>query len=208
MSRRDAPPASAPTFLAAPLVRLDAIRPGSVVIGGAPHDSTHFSRFGADGPAVASGRDRSRSRKLTNAADDGLVNVETDGALGARAPGVPPGRRGRLQCLSLGRECGRPRGSPGVRLRWCERVLRVLGVPRRGDRYDGYPSCLWLPAGRSGAAADRARQVHPIDGHLDFSDEVAALVRCDLRDQCPPDLRDRTYGRQPAAWSGSASRGG
>src|SRR4029077_8455456 len=49
MSGRDAPPASAsaPTFLAAPLVSLDAIRPGSVVIGGAPHDSTHFSRFGA-----------------------------------------------------------------------------------------------------------------------------------------------------------------
>ena len=34
------------TFLGSPYVALDKVERGMVVIGGAPHDSTHTSRFG------------------------------------------------------------------------------------------------------------------------------------------------------------------
>src|SRR5206468_3762318 len=43
-SARSTPGAA--TFLSAPLVDLDRVGPGTVVISGAPHDSTHTSRFG------------------------------------------------------------------------------------------------------------------------------------------------------------------
>ena len=47
----------AATFLGSPYVALDKVERGMVVIGGAPHDSTHTSRFGTRmGPPRHQGR--------------------------------------------------------------------------------------------------------------------------------------------------------
>jgi arginase family enzyme len=171
MSRRDAPPASAPTFLAAPLVSLDAIRPGTVVIGGAPHDSTHFSRFGARmGPRGIREGSLPFARKLTNAADDGLVNVETE------ARWVP---RAEVPLVDVGDFNVYPsdvmRTTEGIAGGVYEVVRRGgFSVCLGGDHYIGYPSCLgYCRAVREQQPTARVGYIH-IDGHLDFSDEVAA----------------------------------
>ena len=173
MSGRDAPPASAsaPTFLAAPLVSLDAIRPGSVVIGGAPHDSTHFSRFGARmGPRGIREGSLPFARKLTNAADDGLVNVETE------ARWVP---RAEVPLVDVGDFNVYPsdvmRTTEGIAGGVYEVVRRGgFSVCLGGDHYIGYPSCLgYCRAVREQQPTARVGYIH-IDGHLDFSDAVAA----------------------------------
>jgi arginase family enzyme len=173
MSGRDAPPASAsaPTFLAAPLVSLDAIRQGSVVIGGAPHDSTHFSRFGARmGPRGIREGSLPFARKLTNAADDGLVNVETE------ARWVP---RAEVPLVDVGDFNVYPsdvmRTTEGIAGGVYEVVRRGgFSVCLGGDHYIGYPSCLgYCRAVREQQPTARVGYIH-IDGHLDFSDEVAA----------------------------------
>ena len=68
----------AQTFLKAPLVDFDRIESGMVVIGGAPHDSTHTSRFGTRmGPRGIREGSLSFAGKLQNAAGAGLVDVKT-----------------------------------------------------------------------------------------------------------------------------------
>jgi arginase family enzyme len=164
-------PATAPTFLAAPLVSLDAIRPGSVVIGGAPHDSTHLSRFGARmGPRGIREGSLPFARKLANAAADGLVQVESE------ARWLP---RAEVPLLDVGDFNVYPsdvtRTTEGIAGGVYEVVRRGgFSVCLGGDHYIGYPSCLgYCRAVREQRPTARVGYIH-IDGHLDFSDEVAA----------------------------------
>ena len=173
MSQPGAPDMGAPaaTFLAAPLVGLDAIRPGTVVIGGAPHDSTHFSRFGARmGPRGIREGSLPFARKLANAAVDGLVHVASEARWLPR-PDSPLVDVGDFNVY------------PSDVMRTTEGIAGgVYEVVRRGgfsvclggDHYVGYPSCLgYCRAVREGNATARVGYIH-IDGHLDFGDEVAA----------------------------------
>ena len=171
MSGRDDLPTAAPTFLAAPLVSLDAIQAGSVVIGGAPHDSTHFSRFGARmGPRGIREGSLPFARKLANAAADGLVQVESE------ARWVP---RAEVPLVDVGDFNVYPsdvmRTTEGIAGGVYEVVRRGgFSVCLGGDHYIGYPSCLgYCRAVREQHPAARVGYIH-IDGHLDFSDEVAA----------------------------------
>jgi guanidinopropionase len=163
--------APAATFLAAPLVSLDAVRPGMVVIGGAPHDSTHFSRFGARmGPRGIREGSLPFARKLANAAGDGLVHVASEARWLPR-PDSPLVDVGDFNVY------------PSDVMRTTEGIAGgVYEVVRRGgfsvclggDHYVGYPSCLgYCRAVREGHATARVGYIH-IDGHLDFGDEVAA----------------------------------
>ena len=173
MSQPGAPDTGAPaaTFLAAPLVGLDAIRPGTVVIGGAPHDSTHFSRFGARmGPRGIREGSLPFARKLANAAGDGLVHVASEARWLPR-PDSPLVDVGDFNVY------------PSDVMRTTEGIAGgVYEVVRRGgfsvclggDHYVGYPSCLgYCRAVREGHPTARVGYIH-IDGHLDFGDEVAA----------------------------------
>jgi agmatinase len=171
MSGPGGSPATAPTFLAAPLVSLDAVRPGSVVIGGAPHDSTHLSRFGARmGPRGIREGSLPFARKLANAAADGLVNVETE------ARWVP---HAEVPLVDVGDFNVYPsdvmRTTEGIAGGVYEVVRRGgFSVCLGGDHYIGYPSCLgYCRAVREQHPTARVGYIH-IDGHLDFSDEVAA----------------------------------
>jgi arginase family enzyme len=171
MSDRDGPRAAAPTFLAAPFVSLDAIRPGSVVIGGAPHDSTHFSRFGARmGPRGIREGSLPFARKLANADADGLIQVESE------ARWLP---RAEVPLVDVGDFNVYPsdvmRTTEGIAGGVYEVVRRGgFSVCLGGDHYVGYPSCLgYCRAVREQHPAARVGYIH-IDGHLDFSDEVAA----------------------------------
>jgi agmatinase len=165
--------APAATFLAAPLVSLDAIRPGTVVIGGAPHDSTHFSRFGARmGPRGIREGSLPFARKLANAATDGLIHVES------QARWLP-----RTESESRLVDVGDFNVYPSDVMRTTEGIAGgVYEVVRRGgfsvclggDHYVGYPSCLgYCRAVREQHPTARVGYIH-IDGHLDFGDEVAA----------------------------------
>jgi arginase family enzyme len=173
LNRPRSPEGGAPaaTFLAAPLVSLDAVRPGMVVIGGAPHDSTHFSRFGARmGPRGIREGSLPFARKLANAAADGLVHVATESRWLPRAD-------------SSLVDVGDFNVYPSDVMRTTEGIAGgVYEVVRRGgfsvclggDHYVGYPSCLgYCRAVREGHATARVGYIH-IDGHLDFGDEVAA----------------------------------
>ncbi|HEV8306251.1 MAG TPA: agmatinase family protein [Methylomirabilota bacterium] len=161
----------AATFLAAPLVGLDQVRPGTVVIGGAPHDSTHTSRFGTRmGPRGIREGSLAFARKLANAPDDGLVEVAT----GAR---LRPHRDSRL--VDVGDFNVYPsdvtRTTEGIAGGVYEVVRRGgFSVCLGGDHYVGYPSCLgYCRAVQEVRPRARVGYIH-IDGHLDFGDEVAA----------------------------------
>ena len=68
----------AQTFLKAPLMGFDQIEPGMVVIGGAPHDTTHTSRFGTRmGPRGIREGSLAFASKLRNASATGVIDVNT-----------------------------------------------------------------------------------------------------------------------------------
>ncbi len=161
----------APTFLAAPLVSVDAVRPGTVVIGGAPHDSTHFSRFGARlGPRGIREGSLSFAHKLANAAGGGLVDV---------ARGVRWRRRPEVPLVDVGDFNVYPsdvmQTTAGISGGVYEVVRRGgFSVCLGGDHYVGYPSCLgYCRAVHESRPQAKIGYIH-IDSHLDFGDEVAA----------------------------------
>jgi arginase family enzyme len=163
------PPAA--TFLAAPLVGLDRVAPGTVVIGGAPHDSTHTSRFGTRmGPRGIREGSLAFAQKVVNGGADGLLEVATGTRLRPRPD------RGLV-------DVGDFNVYPSDVMKSTEGIAGgVYEVVRRGgfsvclggDHYVGYPSCLgYCRAVREARPAARVGYVH-IDGHLDFGDELAA----------------------------------
>src|SRR5262249_48252899 len=130
---------AAATFLAAPRVELDQVAPGTVVVGGAPHDSTHTSRFGTRwGPRGIREGSLGFGRKLGNAAGAGLVEVAT----GARLRPRPDAR-----LVDVGDFNVYPsdvmRTTDGIAGGVYEVVRRGgFSVCLGGDHYVGYPSCL------------------------------------------------------------------
>ena len=68
----------AQTFMKSPLVAIEGVKPGMVVIGGAPHDSTHTSRFGTRmGPRGIREGSHVFADRLRNVAGQGLMDVKT-----------------------------------------------------------------------------------------------------------------------------------
>ena len=66
------------TFMKSPLIELDQVERGMVVIGGAPHDSTHSSRFGTRmGPRGIREGSLAFADKLQNAGEQGFLDVNT-----------------------------------------------------------------------------------------------------------------------------------
>ena len=158
----------AQTFLKAPLVDLDQIEPGMVVIGGAPHDSTHTSRFGTRmGPRGIREGSLSFAGKLQNAAVAGLVDVKN---------------RTRLTLPAQNKlaDVGDFNVYPSDVLKTTEGIAQgVAEVTRRGgfsvclggDHYVSYPSCLGYTRGVTAANPNLKIGYIHIDGHLDFGDD-------------------------------------
>jgi agmatinase len=155
------------TFLRAPLVGFDAIRPGMTVIGGAPH--SFRSRFGErGGPRGIREGSLLVADRLENARDQGFVEVAT-------------GRRLFLPSETRLVDVGDLNVYPSDVMRTTEGIAGgVAEVVRRGafsaclggDHYVGYPSCLGYTRGlRERLPHARVGYVH-IDGHLDFADSI------------------------------------
>ena len=157
------------TFLKTPLVDFDQIEPGAVVIGGAPHDSTHSSRFGTRmGPkgSVAF------AERLEAAGQEGLLDAST---------GMRLAQPGETNLVDVGDYNVYPsdvmKTTEGI-AGGVDEVVRRCGfsVCLGGDHYVSYPSCL----GYTRAAAEanpnvKIGYIH-IDGHLDFTDDSPVEV--------------------------------
>ena len=66
----------ASTFLGSPYVALDKVERGMVVIGGAPHDSTHTSRFGTRmGPRGIRDGSLPLARRIRDSGPDGILDL-------------------------------------------------------------------------------------------------------------------------------------
>ena len=159
--------AGTPTFLRAPLVELDALRPGVVAINGAPYDTTHKGGPGTrSGPKGIREASLPMANRLANAGDRGIVDVETGARRTWRAGSVV--------------DVGDAGVYPTDVMKTTESIAGlVYEVVRRGafsvclggDHYIGYPSCL----GATRAIAERNPRVKVgyihVDGHLDFNRE-------------------------------------
>ena len=155
-----------PTFMRAPLVGFDTLKSGMVAVNGAPHDSTHSTRFGTrTGPRGIRDASLTMSNKLSNAGGGGIVDVETGARLALR--------EGTL--VDIGDANVYPtdvmKSTEGIAGLVYEVVKRdALSVCLGGDHYVGYPSCL----GAVRAIAEKNPQVKVgyihVDGHLDFTD--------------------------------------
>ena len=74
--------AGTPTFLRAPLVELDALRPGVVAINGAPYDTTHKGGPGTrSGPKGIREASLPMANRLANAGDRGWVSTRAGSTL-------------------------------------------------------------------------------------------------------------------------------
>ena len=158
----------AQTFLKAPLVELGEVERGMVVIGGAPHDATHSSRFGTRiGPRGIRERSRVFADRLRNAGDQGLLDVNT-------------GMRLTLPAENRLVDVGDFNVYPSDVLKTTEGIAAgVAEVARRdafsvclgGDHYISYPSCLGYTRGVAEANPNvKIGYIH-IDGHLDYGDD-------------------------------------
>ena len=164
----------ASTFLRAPLIDLDRIEPGTVVIGGAPHDSTHGSRHGTRmGPRGIRDCSVAFADRFRNAPDKGMIDVSTGGRFALPA-------EGRL--VDVGDYNIYPtdvmRTIDGIAGGVAETVRHGgFSVCLGGDHMIGYPSCLGFTRAMSEADPGvKVGYIH-IDGHLDFGDEKAGWGR-------------------------------
>lgn len=155
----------AATFLKSPFVGLDSVEPGMVVIGGAPHDSTHTSRFGTRmGPRGIREGSQSFARRLSSAADEGLIDLAT----GARF--MPPSN---TRLVDVGDFNVYPTDVMKTTAGIADGVAEVVrhggfSVCLGGDHYVGYPSCLGFTKAITETNKEvRIGYIH-IDGHLDF----------------------------------------
>ena len=156
------------TFLKAPLVDFDDVKPGMVAIGGAAHDSTHGHRIGARmGPRGIREGSQTVADKLRGDADGGLFDVASGRRL--TLPSEP-------RLVDVGDynvyPTDMPRSIEGMAGGVYEVVRRGgFSVCLGGDHFVGFPSCLGFT--RAAAEANprvKVGYIH-IDGHLDFNDE-------------------------------------
>lgn len=157
------------TFLDSPLIPLDQVGPGMVVIGGAPHDSTHTSRFGTRmGPRGIRDGSLALATTIQQGGPDGIVDVSS----GAR---LMPSQQARL--VDVGDYNVYPsdvmKSTEGIAGGVKEVVKRGgFSVCLGGDHYVGYPSCLgYVRALEETGDRPKVGYIH-IDGHSDFSDEA------------------------------------
>ena len=158
------------TFLKAPLVDFDYIKPGMVAIGGAPHELNEDRIGSRMGPRGIREGSQIVADKLRGDADGGLFDVGS-------------GRRMTLPSEPRLVDVGdysvyptdMPRSIEGMAGGVYEVVRRGgFSVCLGGDHFVGYPSCLGYT--RAVAEANprvKVGYIH-IDGHLDFTD-VAPL---------------------------------
>lgn len=160
----------AATFLNSPHMDLDAIKPRTVVIGGAPHDSTHTSRFGARmGPRGIREGSTGFATRLASASEEGLIDLTT-------------GNRYQIPSHTNLVDVGDYNVYPSDVMRTTEGIAGgVAEAVRRGgfsvclggDHYIGYPSCLGYTRAISEIKKDvKIGYIH-IDGHLDFRYDTA-----------------------------------
>jgi arginase family enzyme len=159
--------AGKPTFMRAPLIELEAVRPRMTVISGAPH--SFRSRFGErGGPRGIRESSLDLADRLRNSTDRVIVEVST-------------GRRLYLPSETRLVDVGDFNIYPSDVMRTTEGIAGgVAEVVRRGgfsvclggDHYVGYPSCLgYTRALTETRPHARVGYIH-IDGHLDFADSV------------------------------------
>ena len=157
------------TFLRSPLIELDQVQRGMVAVGGAPHDTTHSSRFGTRmGPRGIREGSLAFADRLQNAGDQGLLDVNT-------------GMHLTLPSQNRLVDVGDFNVYPSDVMKTTEGIAAgVAEVARReafsvclgGDHYISYPSCLGYA--RAAAEADpnvKIGYIH-IDGHLDYGDDT------------------------------------
>ena len=154
------------TFMRAPLGDFDDVKPGMVVINGAPHTmQVRFNeRIGPNGIREGS---LFIADKFRNASDDGVLDMSTD-----RRFFLPDDTR----LLDVGDVNSYPtdvmKATEGMAGGVAEIVRRGgFSACLGGDHYVGYPSCLGFT--RAAAEANpnvKVGYIH-IDGHLDMTDE-------------------------------------
>ncbi len=153
------------TFMRAPLVGLDDIKPGMTVISGAPHSMR--DRFGERyGPRGIRDSSMPIADKLRNAAAGGVVDLSTGRTL------LPPTE---TRLVDVGDFNMYPADVMKTTEGIAGGVAEVVGrggfsVCLGGDHYVGYPSCLgYTRALREARPNAKVGYIH-IDGHLDFAD--------------------------------------
>ncbi len=159
----------ASTFLGSPYVAMDKVERGMVVIGGAPHDSTHTSRFGTRmGPRGIRDGSLAMAQRIHESGPDGILDV----ASGDRLT-LPDTNR----LVDVGDYNVYPsdvmKSTEGI-AGGVEEVVKRGGfsVCLGGDHYVGYPSCLgYTRAVTELSPKPRIGYIH-IDGHLDFRDDT------------------------------------
>jgi arginase family enzyme len=156
-----------PTFLGVPLMSTAAVRPGSVVISGAPWDTDIMPRFGArTGPNGIRAGSHHRGEFLRRAAGKDLIDADT-------------GERFSSRLLERVSDVGDFTIYPTDLLKTQESIASgVAEVVERGgfsimlggDHYTSYPSALgWNRAVMAKSPNTRIGYIH-LDGHLDFAD--------------------------------------
>ena len=159
----------ASTFLGSPYVGLDKVERGMVVIGGAPHDSTHTSRFGTRmGPRGIRDGSLAMAERFQSSGASGILDV----ASGERLA-LPDSSR----LVDVGDYNVYPsdvmKSTEGI-AGGVEEVVKRGGfsVCLGGDHYVGYPSCLgYTRAVTELSPRPKIGYIH-IDGHLDFRDDT------------------------------------
>ena len=159
----------AATFLGSPYVALDKVERGMVVIGGAPHDSTHTSRFGTRmGPRGIREGSLAMADRIHSAGPDGILEVTSGNRLT-----TPQSNR----LVDVGDYNVYPsdvmKSTEGIAGGVAEVVRRGgFSVCLGGDHYVGYPSCLgYTRAVSEMSPKPKIGYIH-IDGHLDFRDDT------------------------------------
>ncbi len=159
-----------PTYLGAPRVDLDAIKPGMTVISGAPHSMRE--RFGERfGPKGIREHSISIADRLRNTWEDGIIDVST----GKKLTPLDENKLVDIGDLNI---------YPADVMKTTEGIAGgVSDVVRRGgfsvclggDHYTGYPSCLgYTRAVTESKPNAKVGYIH-IDGHLDFADSYPSL---------------------------------
>ena len=156
-----------PSFLGVPLSAPEEVKPGSVVVSGAPFDSEIMPRFGTrKGPNGIRAGSQLLGERLRRVGDRELVDLETGERLS-----------GRL--LDGVADVGDFTMYPTDLMKSHESIVSgVAGVVRQGafsimfggDHYTSYPSAAgWNRAALEADPDIRVGYVH-FDGHLDFGD--------------------------------------
>ena len=159
----------AATFLDAPHVGLEAVEPGMIVVGGAPHDSTHTSRFGTRmGPRGIREGSIAMAARIAGAGNGGIMDVTSGTRLKAPASN---------RLVDVGDFNVYPsdvmKTTEGIAGGVAEAVRRGgFSVCLGGDHYVGYPSCLGYTRAVSELKSDAKIGYIHIDGHLDFRDDT------------------------------------